>query len=284
MRAAFFAPAAILFTIVMIVPVVLNLGYAFTNWDGFSSSFDFVGLDNFARAVSDPVVRQTLLNTLVFTLINAPLQVALGLLLALALKQPGRTITFLRTVIVFPIAISGVVLGVIGDIIFSPSFGLLDAVSQSPGWEWLGQNWLGDPSLAMFSVIAMNLWQWTGVTMLVFIAGLNGIPSELYEAARIDGAGAFRQFQHVSWPLLAPAATINIVLTIIGGLKVFDIIYILTSGGPGVATRSVVMQVATQSSYSSFGYAASISLLLTVLIFVVTGLLLLMLRRREISA
>jgi raffinose/stachyose/melibiose transport system permease protein len=273
-------PALVLFTVVMIVPVGMNFAYAFTDWDGFAATADFVGLANFSRLLGDEAVLASLRNTLVFTCVNAPIQIVLGLLLALGLRGGGRVVSILRVAIVFPIAISGVVIGLIGDIVFSPTFGLLSAVGQVPGLEFLAQNWLGDPALAMGTVIAMNLWQWTGLTMLIFVAGLAAIPAELYEAARLDGAGPWAQFRHVTWPLLAPAATINIVLTIIGGLKVFDVILVLTNGGPGTATRSVVMQVAQQGT-SNFGYSAATSLVLTLLIIVVTVVLLMLLRLRE---
>jgi raffinose/stachyose/melibiose transport system permease protein len=120
--------------------------------------------------------------------------------------------------------------------------------------------------------------------MLVFLAGLSNIPAELYEAARLDGAGWWGAFKNVTWPLLAPAATINIVLTIIGGLKVFDIIYVLTSGGPGSATESVVMRVTSQGSFANFGYSASISLVLTLVVLIIAVLLIAGLRRRELDA
>lgn len=273
-------PALILFTVVMIAPVAVNFVYAFTDWDGFAPTFDFVGLDNFARILGDSAAIASVRNTLVFTVVNGFAQVGLGLLLALALRRPGRFVAFLRVVIVFPIAVSGVVIGLIGNIIFSPTFGLLATLGDVPGLGALAQNWLGDPQLAMGTVIAMNLWQWTGLTMLIFVAGLVGIPAELYEAARIDGAGAWHQFRHVTWPLLAPAATINIVLTMIGGLKVFDVILVLTNGGPGTATRSLVMQVALQGS-TNYGYSAALSLVLTLFIIIVTGGLLMLLRLRE---
>jgi ABC-type sugar transport system permease subunit len=183
-----------------------------------------------------------------------------------------------------PIAISGVVLGFLGTVIFDPNSGLLRAASNAPGLHFLTQNWLGSPNLAMASVIAMNLWQWTGFTMLIFLAGLSTIPGELYEAATLDGAGRWGQFRNVTWPLLAPAVTINVVLTLIGGLKIFDIIYVLTKGGPGTATQSIVMRVTSEGSFAEYGYSASIDFVLTAIILIVSLLALGLLRRRELSA
>ncbi len=280
----FLLPGAVLFAVVVLVPIVANLFYSFTDWSGFGSAFDLVGFSNFVRLAGDAQTRQAFTNTVVFTVCNAPLQIGLGLLLAVTLRGAGRFAGFLRTVIVMPIAISGVVLGFLGTVIFDPNSGLLKAASAAPGLHFLAQNWLGSPNLAMGSVIAMNLWQWTGFTMLIFLAGLSTIPGELYEAAHLDGAGRWRQFRHVTWPLLAPAVTINVVLTLIGGLKIFDIVYVLTKGGPGTATESIVMRVTSEGSFAQYGYSAGIDFVLTAIILVVSLVALGLLRRRELSA
>ncbi|MCU1423687.1 MAG: msmF 9, partial [Microbacteriaceae bacterium] len=264
--------------------IVENLFYSFTDWTGFGSEFSFIGVQNFVRLFADQQTLQAFWNTIVFTVCNAPLQIGLGLLLAVTLKRPGRFISVLRTIIVLPIAISGVVLGFLGTVIFDPNSGILRAMSEAPGLGFLAQNWLGNANLAMASVVAMNLWQWTGFTMLIFLAGLSTIPSELYEAATLDGAGPWAQFRTITWPLLAPAATINIVLTLIGGFKVFDIIYVLTQGGPGTATESIVMRVTSEGGFARFGYASAIDFTLTAVILVVALVSLVLLRRREIDA
>jgi raffinose/stachyose/melibiose transport system permease protein len=283
-KLVFVLPGAIVFAVVVLVPIVVNFFYSFTDWSGFGSTFTIVGVTNFIHLAGDAQTLQAFWNTVVFTIINAPLQIGLGLLLAVTLKRPGRFVSFLRTVIVMPIAISGVVLGFLGTVIFDPNSGLLRAASNTPGLHFLAQNWLGSPNLAMASVIAMNLWQWTGFTMLIFLAGLSTIPGELYEAATLDGAGRWGQFRNVTWPLLAPAVTINVVLTLIGGLKIFDIIYVLTKGGPGTATQSIVMRVTSEGSFAQYGYSASIDFVLTAIILIVSLVALGLLRRRELSA
>jgi ABC-type sugar transport system permease subunit len=280
----FIVPAAIVFAVVILLPIVENLFYSFTDWTGFGSEFSFIGVQNFVRLFADQQTLQAFWNTIVFTVCNAPLQIGLGLLLAVTLKKPGRFISVLRTIIVLPIAISGVVLGFLGTVIFDPNSGILRAMSEAPGLGFLAQNWLGNANLAMASVVAMNLWQWTGFTMLIFLAGLSTIPAELYEAATLDGAGPWAQFRTITWPLLAPAATINIVLTLIGGFKVFDIIYVLTQGGPGTATESIVMRVTSEGGFARFGYASAIDFTLTAVILVVALVSLVLLRRREIDA
>jgi raffinose/stachyose/melibiose transport system permease protein len=284
MKLLFVLPGAVIFGVVVLVPIVVNFLYSFTDWSGFGSSFNIIGFSNFVKLLGDTATRQAFTNTVVFTAINAPLQIGLGLLLAVTLKQSGRFTSFLRTVIVMPIAISGVVLGFLGTVIFDPNNGLLRGASATPGLHFLAQNWLGSPALAMSSVIAMNLWQWSGFTMLIFLAGLSTIPGELYEAATLDGAGRWAQFRNVTWPLLAPAVTINVVLTLIGGLKVFDIIYVLTQGGPGTATQSIVMRVSAEGSFAQYGYSAAIDFVLTAIILVVSLVALALLRRRELNA
>lgn len=281
---AFVLPAAILFGVVVLGPIVLNLYYAFTDWSGIGPNFNFVGADNFVRMFGDPELRRDAQNTLVFTLASTPLQILIGLGLALALQKPGRLSNSLRMVILMPIAISGVVLGFLGSLIFDPRNGLLTGLADATGIDWLGQNWLGDPRLAMVAVVVMNLWQWSGLTMLIFISGLVTQPAELHEAARIDGAGAWKRFRHVTLPLLAPAVTINTVLTVIGGLKVFDIVYVLTKGGPAGSTETVVARAALQASFGQYGYSAASNLSLTLVIIVVSFALLRILRRRELAA
>lgn len=280
----FIIPAAAVFGVVVILPIAENLFYAFTDWSGYGNLFTFVGGQNFAKILQDQETLTAFRNTVIFTVFNAPLQIGLGLLLAVTLRKPGRLTGALRTIIVLPIAISGVVLGFLGTIIFDPNSGILKALSAIPGLGFLGANWLGSPGLAMVSVVGMNLWQWTGFTMLIFLAGLSGIPEELYEASRLDGAGAWAQFRTITWPLLAPAATINIVLSLIGGLKVFDIVYVLTQGGPGDATESIVMRVTSEGGFARFGYASAIDFVLTAIILVVSLIALGILRRREIDA
>ena len=283
-KLVFVLPGALLFGVVVLVPIVVNFFYSFTDWSGFGSDFNLIGFGNFVSLVGDAQTRGAFFNTIVFTVLNAPLQIGLGLLLAVTLQRPGRLVSVLRTVIVMPIAISGVVLGFLGTVIFDPNSGLLRAASAVPGLHLLAQNWLGSPALAMGSVIAMNLWQWTGFTMLIFLAGLSTIPVELYEAATLDGAGRVGQFRHVTWPLLAPALTINVVLTLIGGLKIFDIIYVLTQGGPGSSTQSIVMRVTSEGSFAKYGYSAGIDFVLTAIILVVSLAALGLLRKRELTA
>jgi len=280
----FLAPAVILFSVVVLLPIGSNAFYSFTNWTGFGNQFDLVGLDNFIRMVQDPDLQRAAGNTVVFTLVNTPVQICVGLGLALALQRPGRVSGGLRLVIILPIAISGVVLGFLGSLIFSPGTGLLSAASDVPGLGWLGQNWLGDPKLAMGAVIIMNVWQWSGLTMLIFIAGLVTQPAELHEAARIDGANAWQRFRNVTWPLLAPAVTINTVLSVIGGLKVFDIVYVLTSGGPAGSTETIVSRVALQATFGKYGYSSAANLTLTLAVIVVSFVLLRLLRRNELAS
>lgn len=283
-RGWFVVPAVLTFAVIALVPIAFNLAYSVTDWNGFTPSFEIVGFDNIVRVFTDSANARAVGNTLVFTLVNTPLQIGIGLMLALCLFGPGRLRAALRLILILPIAVSGVVLGFLGSIIFDPRNGILQQLSALPGLSGLGANWLGDPQLALGAVIAMNLWQWTGFTMLIFVAGLSTVPAELLEAATIDGAGPWRRFAHVTWPMLAPSTSINVILTLIGGFKVFDIIYVLTRGGPGQASESIVFRAATQGAIGQFGYSAATNLVLTIGIFLVSIIAVSALRRREVSA
>jgi len=283
-RLVFITPAMLFYTTVVIAPIFVAFFYSFTDWSGFSATFNFVGGANFMRVLQDSETRQALLTTLLFTVINSPIQILIALLIALGLQRDTRTVRILRTVIVLPITLSGVVLGFTGNLIFDPITGLMRIFSQVPGLGFLNQNWLGDPKLAMATIIAMNIWQATGLTMLIFLAGLSTVPVELHEAARLDGASRFQEFRAVTWPLLAPAVTINVVLAAIGGFKVFDIIYVLTKGGPGTATQSIVMRANQLGQVFQYGYSSATSVVLTIITLVIALVLLGLLRRREVQA
>lgn len=277
----FAVPALVLFSAVVIVPVLYNAFFSVTDWNGVSAHFRFIGLGNFGQLLHDQSVRQALRNTLLFTLVNSPVQVGLGLVLALCITGPGRLRTAARVLFVMPIAISGAAIGLLGQLIFSPENSLASSLQRLSFLSWLPKDWTGSPHLALAAVILMNLWQWSGFSMLIFMAGLVSIPPDYYEAAIIDGSSRWQRFQYVTWPFLAPVTTVNVVVTLIGGLKIFDIIYVLTNGGPDNATESIVMLITNQIGFNRFGYSAAMSLSLTVVVLLISALLLGFLRRRE---
>jgi raffinose/stachyose/melibiose transport system permease protein len=285
----FLLPALILFSLVVIYPVFSSLFYGFTDWNGVSSTVRFIGLQNFQHLLADAAFHAALMNTLIFTGATALLQNGIALGLALALDYLAGWVKgfagALRVAFLIPMLLSPLAIGYLGQFVFSPTFGVLDnllAALHLAGWT---RDWLGDPHLALASVIGANLWQYVGYNMIIYLAGLQTVPRELYEAASIDGATSVQQFQHVTWPLLAPATTISLLLTLIGGFKVFDLIFAMTNGGPGYATESIVMRVYREGfQLNHFGYAAAMTIMLCLFIFLLSFSLLGILRRREVAA
>ena len=287
--AGFVLPALLLFSLVVMYPVLSSLVYGFTNWDGISPDLHFVGWQNFQHMISDRIVRTAFSNTLTFTAAAAILQngIALGLAMALDYLMGWfrGLAAVLRVLFLIPMLLSPLAIGYLGQYIFSPTFGVLDNVLIVLHLEGWTRDWLGDPHLALGSVIASNLWQYVGYNMIIFLAGLQAVPRELYESASIEGANEFAQFWYVTWPMIAPATTISLILTLIGGFKVFDLLFAMTSGGPGYATESMVMRVYREGfQLNHFGYAAAISISLCFFIFVLSVTLLAILRRREVAA
>lgn len=285
----FLLPALMLFSLVVIYPVFSSLFYGFTDWDGVSPTARFIGLQNFQHLLTDSAFHTAFMNTLIFTVAAALLQNGIALGLALALDYLAGWVKgfagALRVVFLIPMLLSPLAIGYLGQYMFSPTFGVLDnllAALHLAGWT---HDWLGDPQVALASVIGANLWQYVGYNMIIYLAGLQAVPRELYEAASIDGAASVQQFQHVTWPLLAPATTISLLLTLIGGFKVFDLIFAMTNGGPGYATESIVMRIYREGfQLNHFGYAAAMSITLCLFIFLLSLSLLAILRRREVAA
>ncbi len=284
----FIFPAVLIFSAVVMYPIISSLISGFTDWNGVSQTAHFIGFHNFIAVFADINVQTAFTNTLIFTLCAAVLQngIALGLALALDhvtswLKGVGATF---RILFLIPMLLSPLAIGYLGQYIFSPTFGLLDNALTVVHLTSLTRDWLGDPHSALGSVIATNLWQYVGYNMIIFLAGLQTVPRDLYESAGLDGANSFQQFWYVTWPMIAQATTISLILTLIGGFKVFDLIFAMTNGGPGYATESVVMRFYREGfQFNHFGYAAAISILLCLFIFVLSLLVLSLLRRREIE-
>ena len=284
----FLLPALLVFTVVVIYPVLSSLIYGFTDWNGISSTTHFVGVSNFIRLFSDTKVRAAFGTTLLFTLVTTVLQNAIALGLALALDHLigwlRGVASVLRVIFLIPMLLSPLAIGYLGQYIFSPTFGVIDNLLIAVHLGRWARDWLGDPRLALGSVIAANLWQYVGYNMIIFLAGLQTVPRDLSESARVEGASDRQQFWHITWPMIAPATTISLILTLVGGFKVFDLIFAMTNGGPGYATESLVMRVYREGFQSNhFGYAAAISITLCLFIFGLSVVLLLLLRRREVA-
>jgi multiple sugar transport system permease protein len=233
----------------------------------------FAGAENYAKMLGDPRFWHSLVLTVVYTFSTVVLQIVIGLGLALLVTQIPRGQAVLRVAAILPIVLAPVVVGLFWrTLVLAPDFGIVDVVSRSAG---LGShNWLGDPQLALFSVIAIHSWQWTPFAFLVILASLAALPPDIYEAARIDRANAFRRFIHITLPLIRPAIVIVVIMRMMVALSAFAAIFAATGGGPGTATE-ILNLYAYRTSFSEFnlGYGAALAVVLLAITLAVSFLM-----------
>jgi len=262
----------------MVYPVFYLVRLSFYQWDGITQ-MRFIGLENYRRLLSDPIWWKALGNTLIYVLakLAIELSLALGAAVALNTKLKGRTL--FRSILFLPVVTSTAVMGIVFVGILSPFEGAFNLILMKLRLLSQFHDWLGDPHTALYTVIGVAIWHDLGINMVLFLAGLQSIPEYLYDAAKIDGAGSWQQFLHVTLPMLKPVALIIVMLSIIGSFKVFDIVNVMTNGGPyyasevvtdymfkyGFAGRGLGATVIAQQ-----GYAATIGIGLFVVIAVFT--------------
>jgi raffinose/stachyose/melibiose transport system permease protein len=265
-----------------IVPIALGSWYAFTDWDGLGQA-NFIGLRNFQELFVTPVTRGALQHTLLLAATFVVLVNALGLVLALALNRAIKTRDALRGVFFAPIVVSPVAVAFIWQYVFDYSGGLNQLLGALHLESWQ-RAWLADPFWAIWTVLAALTWQYSGLTMVIYLAGLQAIPHELIEAAAVDGARSWARFRRVILPLLAPAVTVTGTITMVLGMRVFDQVIALTGGGPVDATETLATQVWKQTFVvGRFGYGAANALVLTALIAALAFIWIIFMRRREVQ-
>jgi raffinose/stachyose/melibiose transport system permease protein len=274
-------PALAIYAFVVLVPTVRGSFYSFTDWDGLSPVQHWVGLDNFRAILHDGAAREAIKNTVLIAVAITIVQNAVGLLLALGVNSQIKSRHILRVALFAPAVMTPVVVAFLWQYMYSPTGGVNRAFGAA-GLHGLQREWLGDPSLALWCVVAVIVWQFAGYSMVIFLAGLQSIPAEVTEAAAVDGAGPFRRFWYVTRPMLAPALTVNLMLSIIGGLKLFDQVWVLTNGGPGTSTETLSTLIYKNAfQFGEFAYSAALALVLTVFVAVVSGAQYRILRRQE---
>ncbi|WP_310830072.1 carbohydrate ABC transporter permease [Paenibacillus pedocola] len=280
----FVLPGLLLYGVVFVYPTVLGLVYSFTDWDGFSASFKLTGWKNYHSILESIVFRKAFWNNVKFMAAVVAAQSVISLVLALLLVKNRKTYVFLRALFFFPAILSSVSVGLIWSFVYDPAIGLLSTLFQTLGRPELALNWIGDKKIAIYSIAAVQVWAHAGQMMIVFIAGLQSIPSELHEAAVIDGGSRWRVFRKITWPLLAPSATIVLAYTTIQSFKAFDLIFTMTDGGPNFSTEIMTTYIyhLAFSSYA-FGEASAGSSLFLVLLSVLTFLQFKALRAGRIS-
>jgi multiple sugar transport system permease protein len=272
----FAAPALIVIGVFFALPIAAAALLSLTDFDIYAladpGTLRYVGLDNYRRLLADPLFRVALGNTLYFVVIGGPLSIAVSLAAALLVTHRlARWRTLFRSAFFLPVVTTLVAVAVVWRYLYHPRYGFIDHVLGLAGLSPI--DWLGDPHFAMPAIILLAVWKNFGYNMLIFIAGLAAIPPHLYEAARIDGAGAWRQFRHVTLPGLAPTALFVTVMTLIGYFQLFAEPYVMTRGGPANATLSVVLYMYDQGfRWWSMGYASAIAFVLFAIILAITAI------------
>lgn len=256
------APAVVVFVAMFIVPMLLAFVLSLTDWNGYSLRFDFIGLENYRFAFRNPRTIDAAIFTGIIAVVGTVLCNALGLAIAALISGPGRANTVLRTIFFYPYIISALIIGFLWSALLAPHGavnGMLAMVHAGP------VPFLTDPAAAKATVIGTIIWAHFGFNMILYIAGIKSVPAEFYEAATVDGASRWQQFRHVTLPLIAPVVTVNLVLTLVGLLKVYDVVLSLTDGGPAASTQTVVYQILKDSfAQSRLGLGAAQSVVLLI--------------------
>ena len=279
----FVLPAALVYFVFKLVPMVAGVYLALLRWNGLDAA-KFVGLQNFERMLDDEIIPLALLHNVQYGIGTVLGKISLSLFLALLLNQALRGRSFYRTSLFMPVVMSFPVVGILWTWIYNPQFGLLTNLLEALRLNFLAREWLGDYKVALWSLIAVDIWKWYGFHMVIFLAGLQTIPIELYEAARIDGASRWRQFTGITLPLLQPMMLINVTLSVMGALNAFDIPYVMTEGGPANATMVMSLHIYVRGfKFYRFGYSAAMSYILLLLTMVVAGLQIKLMSRHTVD-
>ncbi|REK57530.1 MAG: sugar ABC transporter permease [Thermobacillus sp.] len=280
----FILPSFVFYTAFVILPTVSSSYYSLTSWDGISSNIRFIGLENYREIWASSRVHNALYNTLLLAVVLVILENIVALALALIVDQVRWFSKLFRSIFYLPVLMSGIVMGFIWVILLNYNFGVVNQLLDLIGLSAWKRDWLGDPDFAMISIILATVWKSVGYYMVIYLAGLQGIPKELLEAASIDGAGRWQRFRNVTFPLLAGAITVCVILSMISALKIFDQIAVMTDGGPGFETETltyIIYKVAFGELRQGFGTALGIVLFLIILI--VSVIQIRVLRRREVE-
>lgn len=273
------APAVLVLLALSIYPLIYAVKVSFQTGTGAGARWS---LQNFTRLASDGFFLEALKHTLVYAIVALTCEFFLGLALAVLLNSRLRGRNIFRAALLVPMMLPPVVVGVVWRLMLNPNFGAINGTLNGAGLNTTALTWTASPRLALFSVIMVDVWQWTPFMFLVLLAGLQAIPQEPYEAALIDGSSAWQTFRHVTLPLLQPAILIALLLRTMDLLRVFDQIFILTEGGPGFATETISLYIYRAAfRFSDFGYAAAMSFVLLLLTNIISLLYIRLLQRQE---
>ncbi|WP_082684246.1 carbohydrate ABC transporter permease [Lentibacillus amyloliquefaciens] len=281
----FFIPGLALYALFFLFPTFSALYYSFTDWDGISADYNFIGLENYEKAaLGDSIFMKSVGNNLEFMFFVAIFQTLVALVFAIFLAKNTKFNYFLRALFFFPTILSSVSVAFIWAFVYDPNLGILNHLLTITGLGFLTQNWLGNGDIAIYSLAFTQVWFHAGQMLIIFVAGLHAIPVDLYEAAKMEGATRWQIFRKITWPLLAPSATIVIAYTTIQSFQAFDLVFALTGGGPNYATEIIstyIYNVAFRNF--DFGYASAISVIFMAIIALITYIQFKVLRSGRVS-
>lgn len=267
-------PAIIIMLIFVYLPVVQNIYFSFFRWSSIDPSMKFIGIDNYIRIISDKIVSVGLRNNVLYAVISVIFQVGFSLVLAAILEakiiKPSISNAF-RNTLFMPAVLAITVVGITFQLIYSPNTGLLNQMLNAFGLEGLTRAWLGEETTAIYAIIAVSQWQWVGYDMILFVVAIQAIPEEMFEAASIDGASFWQKFWNITVPMVKETILVLTTITVIGGFKVFDIIWVMTAGGPNNSSQtlgSYLYRVGFRND--EMGYASALATLLFVITLVLT--------------
>lgn len=267
----FALPALAVYVVFLVYPSITSLFFSFTDWDGLSPSYNIVGLENYSKMAQDPVILTALKNNFIWTVVTLSVPMVLGLLLAIFLNGKVRGKPVLRLIFYTPAVLPLVSIASIWGWLYNPQYGAINELLRVVGLGSMAQPWLGQDSTALAAIMVPAIWVRAGFPMLLYLAALQGIPEEMYEAATMDGASRWQQFWHITMPSLKPAHYIVLALSLIDSFKVFDMVYAMTYGGPGTATQVMgTWMYANVFQYYQAGYGTAIAVVITVIAIVVS--------------
>ncbi len=275
----FLLPAAIIYTVMFLLPTAMSFFFSFTRWT--LTDWEFIGLDNFIMFFQEQSLRIGFQNTLIYAVVTCGLKVVIGLVLGVLLTSKLRTRNYLRSVIFFPTLISTIAVGIAFSVMMHPTEGIINAAL---GWIGIsGPDWLGDTRFALLSIAMVDVWKGVGVATVIYIAGILAIPTEYYEALQIDGGGLWHRFWNIIVPLSRPATNSVIILSFIGGLRSFDLVWAMTQGGPGFTTDVIASIIYKQYQGGFYGLATAGNVILFIIVTVLAFPLYRYLNKREVD-
>lgn len=275
----FAVPCLVLFGAIVAYPTIQGIYYAFTNWSGLGSAISFIGLNNFIQLLHDPEAVGALTNTLEMTVVITIVQNAIGLALALGVNSRIKSRNALRTLFFAPVVMTPIIVGYLWQFLYVPN-GPISALGADLGFSNL--NILGSPNTAIWGVMSVAIWQYAGYSMVIFLAGMQNIPVDVSEAGAMDGANAVQRFRYITWPLLRTPLAINLTLSVITSLKLFDQVLATTQGGPGYSTQTLSTLLYNEAFlFNHYGYGIALGLIVFLLVMIITFAQMRLLRERD---